>query len=84
MRLTCRWLGVAALAMAIDRATVSVGPPAANGTIIVTGFVGYCAQALVATASASSGRIRMILVDMAPPLGTSPWSKDGTAFDRAI
>jgi hypothetical protein len=44
------------------RASVSVGPPAANGTTIVTGFVGYalcpepvdmvCATALAHAASA--------------------------------
>jgi len=32
----------AAVATATERATVSVGPPAANGTTIETGRVGYC------------------------------------------
>ena len=45
------------MASAMLRATMSVGPPAANGTTMVTGRVGYCwanaaplARASVATA----------------------------------
>ena len=39
-----------------DRATVSVGPPAANGTISEIGFVGYCCAAAVAAKATAAGR----------------------------
>jgi hypothetical protein len=50
---TIVWPSALPIDAASDRATVSVGPPAANGTYIVTGFVGNCcAEAVAANASA--------------------------------
>ncbi|HEU4621523.1 MAG TPA: hypothetical protein VFS42_04800 [Burkholderiaceae bacterium] len=48
------------IACASERATTSVGPPAANGTTIVIGRSGYSANAAVETASAEQSESRVV------------------------
>src|SRR5664279_5319773 len=57
------------IASARSRATLSVGPPAANGTTIVTGLSGYSAKAVAQARPAAAARRSRFIVALSECVG---------------
>src|SRR5258708_35951224 len=67
--ITTVWPSVFVIATPSVRATTSVGPPAANGTMSVTGRDGYWPHAATAAAASASAQSAFIASLMGPPPG---------------